>query len=218
MAGEPLEHVVGWVAFAGLRLSVGPGVFVPRRRTELLARQSLSALGGAHPGTGSQVLIELCCGVGPVLAAAAVARPGLELYGVEVDETASAHARRNAPRAHILTGDLFDPLPATLAGRVDVIAVNAPYVPTTQIPLMPPEARHHEPRRALDGGPDGLSFHRRLAAEAASWLSPTGVLLIETSRGLASATAAELTDHGLIADLLTDDDLDATVVRGRVDH
>ena len=87
-------------------------------------------------------------------------------------------------------GDLYDALPVALRGRVDVLAANAPYVPTDRIALMPPEARDHEPRLALDGGVDGVDLHRRIAAGAAEWLAPGGVLLIETSPAQAPLTDA----------------------------
>ena len=92
--------------------------------------------------------------------------------------------------------------------------VNAPYVPTDAIRLMPPEARDHEPAVALDGGPDGIGIHRRVAAEAPSWLSPGGHLLIETSERQAPQVAAIFTAHGLTARVARSDDLDSTVVIG----
>ena len=113
-------------------------------------------------------------------------------------------------------GDLYDALPPTLLGRVDALLVNAPYVPTAHVRLMPPEARLHEPLVALDGGHDGLAVQRRVAAGASRWLAPTGVLLLETGRTQAPHTLALLRDAGLDASLHTDDDLEATVAVGRL--
>ena len=100
---------------------------------------------------------------------------------------ALACARTNVPAATAHLGDLYDALPGRLRGRIDVLAANAPYVPTDRIADMPPEARDHEPRAALDGGADGVDLHRRIAAGAPDWLAPGGVLLVETSPGQACA-------------------------------
>ena len=95
------------------------------------------------------------------------ARPDITVHAADLDAAAVACARRNlGPRGTVHHGDLYEPLPRELAGRVDVLVANAPYVPTAEIALMPPEARLHEPRVALDGGPDGLDVARRIVADA----------------------------------------------------
>ncbi|WP_245186109.1 putative protein N(5)-glutamine methyltransferase [Frigoribacterium sp. PvP032] len=209
-AGEPLEQVLGWAAFDGLRLVVEPGVFVPRRRTELLVRLADAALAS---GT-APVVVELCCGVGAVATALLRRRPRLEVVAADLDPVAVRCARRNlGDRATVVGGDLFAELPSRLRGRVSVLVANAPYVPTAAIATMPPEARVHESPLALDGGDDGLDLHRRIAAEAGEWLSPTGTLLIETSERQAEATAALFAAAGLVTSVERDDDLDATAVR-----
>jgi release factor glutamine methyltransferase len=210
VAGLPLEHVLGWAEFAGLRIAVDPGVFVPRRRTELLAREAAAL---ARPGA---VVVDLCCGSGAVGVAVAGAVPGIELHAADVDPAAVRCARRNvaAVGGLVYEGDLDGPLPPTLRGRVDVLLANAPYVPTDAVGLMPPEARLHEPRVALDGGPDGLDIQRRVAAAAPRWLRPGGHLLIETSERQAPHTAAAITAAGLTARVVQDAELDATVVIG----
>jgi len=209
-SGLPLEQVLGWVDFAGLRLIVRPGVFVPRRRTGLLVTRAARLV---RPGA---VVVDLCCGTGAVGAALLTREPELALYAVDIDPAAAACAQENiSARGGIaLTGDLFDPLPATLLGRVDVIVANAPYVPTDAITRMPPEARLHERRVALDGGPDGLAVQRRLVAAAPDWLVPGGHLLVETSTAQAPATLAIFARHGLIARVVHSRTLDATVVMG----
>lgn len=209
--GHPLEQLLGWVAFGRLRIAVGPGVFVPRVRTELLAEQALTRL-----GDGAAV-VELCCGVAAV--ATVLQRSGLvgELYAADIDPVAVGYARQNlADAAVVLVGDLYDPLPTTLRGRVDVIVANAPYVPTNAIALMPREARDHEPLLALDGGGDGADVHRRIIADAPSWLRTGGHLLIETGRGQAVITAGEMRQSGFQVEVVVDDDRDATVVVGRL--
>ena len=114
----------------------------------------------------------------------------------------------------VFAGDLYAALPTTLRGRVDLLLVNAPYVPTDAIVFMPPEARLYEPAVALDGGPDGVEVHRRVAAEASSWLAPGGRLLIETGREQARLTAALVAAAGLHAQIRMSDELEATVVVG----
>jgi release factor glutamine methyltransferase len=207
VAGEPLEQVLGWAEFCGLRVVVEPGVFVPRQRTRLLVREAL-----ALAGAGS-VVLDLCCGTGAVGAAIAAAVPGAELHAADVDPAAVRCARRNVPGS-VYAGDLYDALPGTLHGRVDVLVANAPYVPTGAIALMPPEARDHEARAALDGGADGLDVQRRVAAGAPSWLAPGGWLLIETSGEQAPATMAAMTGAGLVARVVEDEELAGTVVIG----
>ncbi|MCZ2848900.1 putative protein N(5)-glutamine methyltransferase [Modestobacter sp. VKM Ac-2978] len=205
VAGEPLEQVLGWAEFCGLRLSVEPGVFVPRQRTRLLVREAV-----ALASSGS-VVLDLCCGVGAVGAAVAAVVPSVELHAADLDPVAVRCARRNVSGA-VYAGDLYDPLPESLRGRVDVLVANAPYVPTEAIALMPPEARDHEARAALDGGVDGLDVQRRVAAGAPGWLAPGGALLIETGRQQAPATRAACTAAGLTTRVVEDDDLAATVV------
>jgi release factor glutamine methyltransferase len=210
VAGEPLEHVLGWAELCGLRFAVEPGVFVPRRRTELLVRQAVAVV---PPGG---VLVDLCCGSGAIGAAIAAAVAGLEVHAVDDDPAAVRCARRNlAPfGGTVHQGDLAGPLPARLRGRVDVIGACPPYVPTEEIALMPPEARDHEPRLALDGGTDGLDLTRRLAELAPAWLAPGGHLLVESS-GYQAPRAVEVFDrHGLTARVERDPDAGATVVVG----
>ena len=113
-------------------------------------------------------------------------------------------------------GDLFQALPAELRGQIDVLAVNAPYVPSDAIAFMPAEAREHEPRLSLDGGSDGLDFHRRIAAEAAGWLHPSSVLVIEAGRAQASTSAALFEAAGFRSRIVRDADLDGTVVVARL--
>lgn len=210
VAGLPLEHVVGWAEFCGLRVAVDPGVFVPRRRTEFLVRV---AVGVARPGA---VVVDLCCGSGAVGAAVVDRVAGVELHAVDVDPVAVACARRNVGAGRVYAGDLYEPLPVSLAGRVDVLVANAPYVPTGAIGMMPPEARDHEPLVALDGGADGLDVQRRVIAGAARWLAPGGRLLVETGARQAAGTVAAFARGGLRAEVVSDEDLSATVVVGSV--
>ncbi|MEV6629102.1 putative protein N(5)-glutamine methyltransferase, partial [Amycolatopsis sp. NPDC051114] len=158
VAGLPLEHLLGWAEFHGLRISVRPGVFVPRHRTEFLVDVAVS-LAPPHP-----VVLDLCCGSGALGAAFTAARRPRELHAADVEPAAVACARVNLPDAFVYEGDLYDALPSSLRGRVDVLMANVPYVPSDAVATMPPEARLHEPRVALDGGTDGLDLARRVAA------------------------------------------------------
>jgi release factor glutamine methyltransferase len=143
--------------------------------------------------------------------------PKAELHAADVDPAAVACARRNVePAGRVHHGDLFAALPAELRGSVDVLLASPPYVPTEAIALMPPEARDHEPRTALDGGGDGLDLVRRIAAGAPHWLRDDGgVLLLELSAAQAAAAVDAVTAAGLTARQLHDDEWDATVVTGR---
>jgi release factor glutamine methyltransferase len=216
VAGEPLEQVLGWADFAGLRILLEPGVFVPRRRTEALANEAARLAREMTRPDHTPVVVDLCCGAGAIGAAIADAVASCELVAADIDPAAVRAARRNLHRfgARVVQGDLYEALPGDLRGRIDVLAVNAPYVPTDQISMMPPEARDREERIALDGGIDGLDVHRRVAASARSWLAPGGHLLIETSARQASATAALMTAGGLEPRVLRDADVDGTVVIG----
>ncbi len=226
--GLPLEQVIGWAEFCGLRIFVDPGVFVPRRRSEFLVETAVSLAAGASP-----VIVDLCCGTGALglavaerLAAArrttgalvttAAVRIVAGLYAVDIDPAAVRCARRNVEPAgwRVYEGDLFDPLPETLRGRVTILICNAPYVPTEDIGLLPPEARDYEPRTALDGGTDGLAVLRRVAADAPRWLAPGGVLLVETSDLQAALMGGEMEDAGLAGRIHADTEYESIVVTG----
>jgi release factor glutamine methyltransferase len=228
-AGLPLEHVLGWAQFCGLRIAVDPGVFVPRRRTEFLVRQAAvlvrpaAAIVRQAAGPAGQtfarsqtVVVDLCCGSGAVGAALAATLDHVEVHAADLDPAAVRCARRNLAAAcgRVYEGDLYEPLPATLRGSIDILVVNAPYVPTEAIELLPPEARLHEPRAALDGGADGLDVLRRVTAAAPLWLAPGGHLLVETSERQAPRTVETVAANGLIPRVACSDELDATVVTG----
>ncbi|SCL34017.1 release factor glutamine methyltransferase [Micromonospora pallida] len=212
VAGEPLEHLLGWVEFGGLRVAVEPGVFVPRRRTALLV-SAAEAVAGPEPA-----VVELCCGSGAVsLLLAHRLRPRWQA-AADVDPAAVRCARRNlaGPGVPVYEGDLFDPLPAHWRGRLDLVVANAPYVPTTAVGLMPPEARLHEPTVALDGGSDGLAVLRRLAGDAVRWLAPGGHLVVEVGESQVDRLCADLVGCGLTPTVTRSAELDATAVTARL--
>ncbi|MFJ6571832.1 putative protein N(5)-glutamine methyltransferase [Streptomyces sp. NPDC091292] len=208
-AGLPLEHVLGWAEFHGLRIAVDPGVFVPRRRTEFLVDRAVDLA-----PRSDAVVVDLCCGSGAVGAAVVAALDGAEWYASDVDPAAVACARRNVTGGEVFEGDLFAPLPAGLRGRVDILLANVPYVPSGEVGLLPPEAREHEPLVALDGGADGLDVLRRVTAGAPRWLAPGGHLLVETSERQAAGAVEVFARDGLPARVERCDELYATVVVG----
>lgn len=224
-AGEPLEPIVGWVDFAGDRYQLGPGVFVPRRRSEHLVERALSTLPTAP--RGPVVLVEMCCGIGAIglaIVRQVVGRGQIvQAHLADVDAEALRWARRNAaeiptavpPQVH--QGDLWSALPTDLRGRVDLVVANAPYVPSDELPFLPPEARLHEPRAALDGGADGVDVHRRIVADAPRWLRPGGSLIIETAHRQADLTAGSMSAVGFTVRIDHDPERAATAVTGRRD-
>jgi release factor glutamine methyltransferase len=212
VAGLPLEHILGWAEFFGLRIAVETGVFVPRHRTEFLAHHAITLARRAGL-RGRPTVVYLCCGSGTVGAAMIAALTEIELHAVDIDPTAVRCARRNlAADAQVYQGDLYQPLPAVLSGQVDVLVANAPYVPTAAIGLLPAEARLHEPSVALDGGADGLDILRRVISGAGHWLAPGGQLLVETSERQAQRTAEIVSHCGLLPRIERSEDLDATVI------
>lgn len=225
-AGEPLEYLLGWAQFGALRIRVGPGVFIPRRRTEFLAAavvQSLQSLQGRRPrrngkpeaDSGEPVVLELCCGSGAISAAVAAAVPSAVLHAADLLPAAVCCARSNlGDRAVVYQGDLFAPLPRTLRGRIDVVVANAPYVPTEDLELMPRDAREHEPAEAFDGGARGISVLGRIAVEAPEWLRRGGRLFVECSTSQTPALSAVFAAAGLRPTVLRDEEAGATVMAG----
>lgn len=217
--GEPLEHVVGWVEFAGWRVAVDTGVFVPRRRSELLVHVAVAHL--ARPvrpaGRGPAVVAELCCGCGAIGLAVGAAVPGIELIAADLDPVAVRCAARNLSPVGgtVVEGDLYAALPPRLRERVDVLVANAPYVPTGSIVLMPPEARDHEPVAALDGGPDGTDLLRRVIDGAADWLTPGGLVVVEVGEPQVPVVVGAVRRAGLTPRIVADDELGGLVVTGR---
>ncbi|MGI4896306.1 MAG: putative protein N(5)-glutamine methyltransferase [Janthinobacterium lividum] len=212
VTGERLEDVLGWAEFCGVRYLISPGVFVPRHRTEHLARLARARL--APDGT----LLDLCCGTGALAGAVTRWIPGLVVHAADLDPAAVACARRNLPGVTVHTGDLYDALPPLLAGTVDVLLANVPYVPHDEIAFLPPEARDHENPLAVDGGPDGLSVFRRVVSGAMRWLAPGGWLFCEVSQGQADLAVDIATRAGLEAFTEFSEEFETTALVGRRPH
>ncbi len=203
VAGEPLEHIVGWVRFGRLRLAVGPGVFIPRQRSLLLARVAVrAAQAQEHP-----VVLEAFAGVAPLAATVAAAIPHAEVHVADIDPAALAFARSNLPpgatihRLSIPSADAdgLSRLPDSLPGRLTLIVAVPPYVPETEAALIPRDLRAHEPALALFGGADGLRAIRVTIDAAPAWLAPDGRLLFELNRRQAPIAAAYARPAGFAA-------------------
>lgn len=214
VAGEPLEWVLGWAWFGtedgdGLRIHLDPGVFVPRGRTIELALAAAELI----PPHGT--VLDLCCGSGALAAYLHRLHPSARYVATDIDPVAVTCARINLPFASVYCGDLFAPLPTEIRGAVDVIVANTPYVPTDTVPLMPAEARDHEPLHTLDGGPDGLTLLRRIAGDAPGWLRTGGSVLIEINHSQYAAARQIFERAGLICSARIDPD-GTTVIIGSV--
>jgi release factor glutamine methyltransferase len=195
----PLQHLTGVAGFRYLELAVGPGVFVPRPETELLAGWGIEAAGML----GAPIVVDLCSGSGAIALSVASECPAAVVYGVEREEYALAWARRNADAraaagdrpVTLIRGDATDPaVLAELDGTVDVVLTNPPYVPDDA--EVAPEAAEHDPAAALWGGPDGLAVVRRLIARAALLLKPGGVMGVEHADVQGAALPRLFTEAG----------------------
>lgn len=188
IAGEPLEHLLGWAEFCGLRIPVEPGVFVPRARTAQLALAALTVT----PERGR--VLDLCCGSGAIGIVLATRGPALDVYASDSDPAATRCAARSLPR--VFTGDLFSALPIDCRGAFDTIVANVPHVPGGEMAFMPYEAREHEPEATRNGGSDGLDIARRVIDDAPAWLAPGGSLLLEADARQTDALGSAFSAHG----------------------
>jgi release factor glutamine methyltransferase len=192
------------VVFCGVPVGVAPGVYVPRWQTERLAERAAACL---PPGG---IAIDVCTGSGALAAVLAARRPGARVVGADLDAAAVACARANGVEAY--RGDLLAPVPAALAGRVDVVAGVVPYVPTPELSLLQRDTFTFETALAYDGGTDGTTFLRRVVRDAPRLLRAGGSLLLELGAGQPELLAGDLAAHGYgAARVLVDDDGD---VRG----
>ncbi|MGH7323046.1 MAG: peptide chain release factor N(5)-glutamine methyltransferase [Candidatus Rokuibacteriota bacterium] len=205
---EPLQQILGWEEFHGLRLTLTADVMVPRPETEQLVEWALALL--PRPGGHAPLAIDLGTGSGCIACALAAERPDLQVVAVDASPAAVSIAVRNVTalglrsRITVAVSDLFSVL-----GRMwaDLIVANPPYLPTMVLAGLTPEVTTWEPRLALDGGADGLHLIRRIVAEAPAWLAPGGALVLETAGGGQVAAAVCLLRGAGFVDVATRADL-----------
>lgn len=195
---EPLAYILGCQPFFGLDLLVTPAVLIPRPETEELVERAIQWLNqraaGRRETLASLRVIDVGTGSGAIALALAHAVPELHVIGVDDSAPALEVARTNARRlglerrVHFAAGDLLLPF----AGPFDLILANLPYIPSAELPTLMPEVSQYEPRRALDGGSDGLEPLRRLLAQARTRLAPDGALMAEigAQQGIPALAAA----------------------------
>ncbi|WP_447977708.1 peptide chain release factor N(5)-glutamine methyltransferase [Candidatus Nitrospira bockiana] len=195
---EPLQYLLGSQEFCGFDFKVGPDVLIPRPETELL----VEAVQEHCPPGRRSIVVELGTGSGCIAVALSSRRPDIDVYATDISLAALAIARRNAEthrvqhRVRFLHGDLFEALIGTeIKGRVSALVSNPPYIPESDLALLQEEVRF-EPPLALCGGPDGLSFFRRILEEAAVWLDGDGLLALEVGQGQAGSVSVLARDKG----------------------
>lgn len=200
--GEPLQYIEGTVQFGPIELAVDRRVLIPRPETERLYELAMACL----EGRTDPLVVDFCTGSGSLALALRSACPTAAVVGADVSpaalEVAVANASDLGLDVEFLAGDLFAALPEDMAGRIDLIVTNPPYVSLTDYANLPAEIAEHEPSVALVAGPDGLDILERIAAEAAGWLSPGGVIICEI--GEAQGEACRRLFAAYSADILTD--------------
>jgi release factor glutamine methyltransferase len=202
---EPLQHLLGFEDFRGLRLRVTPDALIPRPETEGLVEWALELLGEPQPKArrADMVVVDVGTGSGAIACALASARPDIQVLALDTSPGALAVAADNVRalgldgRVRLLAGDLLEPL-GTAPGRFDMVVANLPYLPSALIPSLPREVRDFEPRAALDGGPDGLRALRRLVTAAPAALRPGGWLVLEIGEDQAGALASLMGAEGFV--------------------
>jgi release factor glutamine methyltransferase len=201
---EPLQHLLGSTGFRYVDLAVGPGVFVPRPETELLAGWAVDRAREVH----DPVVVDLCTGSGAIARAVADEVPSARVHAVEMDPAAHEWAARNLADTgvELRLGDMADAF-EELEGTVDVLTCNPPYIPLDAWESVAPEARDHDPHLALFSGDDGLDALRVVAACAARLLRPGGWVGAEHADVQGESAPAVFTEAGWFRDVRDHDDL-----------
>lgn len=198
MAHEPLQYILGYEEWRGLRLKTAPAALIPRPETELLVEWAVELERAEGPW---RLAADVGAGTGAIACALAAAAPRLEVVAVERSTGALVLAAANVEalglgrRVRLVAGDLFDPL-GGLQAAVDLVVSNPPYIATAMLSQLPREVRDWEPREALDGGPDGMAVHRRLIAESPRVLRRGGWLLMEMGERQAGPLRASMEASG----------------------
>lgn len=198
--GEPFPFLTGYIEFYGLHLEVKPGSFVPRPSSELVVDRAVRRIKKKN----GPVVVDVCAGAAPIALAVADEIPSAEVWAVDIDKDGLAQGRRNAKLLDIenvdfADGDMYDPLPGRLKGRVDVITGHVPYILPGELEDLPSEIRDHEPVSTLsDSSEDGLGLMRRAILESLEWLKPGGWLLLEIAEDLGDKLQQLCAEAGLI--------------------
>ena len=182
---EPIAYLTGRAHFYTLEMEVTPDVLIPRPDTETLV-ENVAQTVRHQPGLEAPRVLDLCTGSGCIAIAIARHLKAATVLATDASAAAAAVARRNvdrhklADRVTVAVGDLFDPIADVVDPRpFDLIVSNPPYIPTDQIAALDRSVRDYEPHLALDGGPDGLTVHRRILAKAVDHLAPGGRVFLE---------------------------------------
>jgi release factor glutamine methyltransferase len=193
-SGEPLQYVTGVAGFRRLELAVGPGVLIPRPETEIVAEQAMHRL----PSGGT--IVDVGTGSGAIALSIADERPDARVYATEMSGAALRWARRNCANLQLsielVHGALFDGLPRDLAGKVDVVVSNPPYVAVGDADTLPPEVVDHEPEEGLFAGTEGLHVISDITERGRGWLRTGGWLVVEMGSDQSDAVLRLLTDAG----------------------
>lgn len=207
---EPLQLIIGSTSFCGLEISVNRHTLIPRPETELLAEHGWSFLNSISTSEPHPLAaLDFGTGSGCLAIALAVKCPAAEICAVDISAEALVLAGQNAARhavsqrVRFIQSDGFTTLPSTI--QFHLLIANPPYVPTAEIDRLEPEVRNHDPRQALDGGPDGLDFFRRLASEAAARLKPDGRIMLEFGDGQAGVVRQLFEAEKWIVEQILDD-------------
>ncbi len=192
---EPLQYIMGYVEFYGLKIKVGEGVLIPRPETELLVEEVVKAAESREQRAESKgwEILDLCTGSGCLALALAKNFPDAKVYATDISATAIRYARENAElnsisNAVFMKGSLYEPLKQLISGmplKFDVIVSNPPYIRSNDIPGLQLEVSKWEPKNALDGGEDGLRYYRDILSEARKYLMPDGSIFLEAGEGQA---------------------------------
>lgn len=206
-SGEPLPFLLGYTTFYGLELKVRPGAFVPRSSSELTVDRAVRRAKRKR----SPVVVDICAGAAPIALAIAHELPDAEVWALDISEEGLAQGRENAKALGVTNvrfrvSDMYNALPASLEGRVDIVTGHVPYVPADELDTLPTEVREYEPLFTLtDDSQDGLTLMRRAVGEAPQWLAPDGWLLLEMSDDLPPTIRSmigetDLEDKGVASD------------------
>jgi release factor glutamine methyltransferase len=193
LSGEPVQHIVGWTPFYGLRFKVSPGVFIPRFDSEILVQTAVNRTQQA--GRAAPEILDLCCGCGAIGLATVFELPNARLTSLDSNLRALECCRLNvdslalSERVSLVERDALSQFPIEWRGKFHIILANPPYIPSADLPSLHPDVRDGEPIEALTDGGDGLSFYRRWAETLPELLHAEGIFITEFGDGQEAAVS-----------------------------